>query len=177
MKEKKEKKDFIILEDVTRYYRMGNSIIKAVDGISIKIKPGEFAAIMGPSGSGKSTMMNLVGSLDMPTKGSIYLDGYNISHFGESDLAQVRGKKMGFIFQQFNLIPNLTAKENVILPMIFQKMDGLEREKKAEELLKLVELENRVKHYPANFLVVSNKGLQLHVHWLMILMLFLLMSQ
>ncbi|MBU2616021.1 MAG: ABC transporter ATP-binding protein [Nanoarchaeota archaeon] len=142
-------KDIIVLENVAKYYHMGNSIIRAVDGVSLKIRSGEFVAIMGPSGSGKSTMMNLVGSLDIPTKGSIFLDGHNISHLEESELAQIRGRKIGFVFQQFNLIPNLTAKENVILPMIFQGVNVFEREKKAEELLKLVELEERMEHYPS----------------------------
>ena len=141
-------KEFIYLKDVEKHYQMGESIIKAVDGINLKITSGEFVAIIGPSGSGKSTMMNLVGSLDVPTKGAIYLDGHDISHLEESELAQIRGQKIGFVFQQFNLIPNLTAKENVMLPMIFQNIDELERERKAIELLKLVELGERMGHYP-----------------------------
>lgn len=146
----KETRDVIVLKDVKKHYLMGeSSIVRAVDGISLKIKQGEFVAIMGPSGSGKSTMMNLVGSLDIPTKGSIYLDGHDISHLTESELAQVRGRKIGFVFQQFNLIPNLTAKENVMLPMIFQGESEYEREQKAEALLKLVELEDRMDHYPS----------------------------
>jgi putative ABC transport system ATP-binding protein len=103
---------------------------------------------MGPSGSGKSTSMNLVGNLDMPTKGKIYLDEKDTSKFSESDLAQLRGKKIGFIFQQFNLIPNLTALENVMLPMMFQEVDEYERKEKAKEILKMVKLENRMNHYP-----------------------------
>ncbi|MEK6819479.1 MAG: ABC transporter ATP-binding protein, partial [Nanoarchaeota archaeon] len=104
--------------------------------------------IMGPSGSGKSTSMNLVGSLDLPTKGEIYLDNKDIAHLDESQLAQIRGKKIGFIFQGFNLIPNLTAKENVMLPMLFQGLDAENREQKAEELLALVDLSERMDHYP-----------------------------
>jgi putative ABC transport system ATP-binding protein len=127
---------------------MGETVVKAVDGLSIQIKEGEFVAIMGPSGSGKSTCMNLVGSLDVPTKGYIYLDGEDISTLDESDLAQIRGKKIGFIFQSFNLIPNLTAKENVMIPMMFQGIDEFEREQISEELLKLVELGDRANHYP-----------------------------
>ena len=142
--------EIIVLDKVEKHYHLGGSLIRAVDGISLKIKSGEFVAIMGPSGSGKSTMMNLVGSLDIPTKGSIYLDGYNISHLEESELAQIRGRKIGFVFQQFNLIPNLTAKENVMLPMIFQGVSVSERERRAEELLGLVELEDRMEHYPNN---------------------------
>ncbi|MGK0208817.1 MAG: putative ABC transport system ATP-binding protein [Patescibacteria group bacterium] len=138
----------IELENIAKYYKMGDNVVKAVDGISMKIHEKEFVAIMGPSGSGKSTCMNLVGSLDTPTKGTIKLDGKNISDMSESDLAQLRGKKIGFIFQQFNLIPNLTTEENITLPMIFQDQSKEERIEKAQELLKLVDLENRGDHYP-----------------------------
>jgi putative ABC transport system ATP-binding protein len=138
----------IELRNVHKIYDMGESKVRALDDFSLKIKKGEFVAIMGPSGSGKSTAMNLVGSLDIPTYGKIFLDNHNISHLHESDLAQIRGKKIGFIFQQFNLIPNLTAKENIALPMLFQGSTANERDKKAEELLKLVELEEREDHYP-----------------------------
>jgi len=103
---------------------------------------------MGPSGSGKSTAMNLVGSLDLATQGDIFLDGTDIEFLDESDLAQLRGKKIGFIFQQFNLIPNLTAKENIMLPMMFQGTHSSEREARAEKLLKMVELGDRMDHYP-----------------------------
>jgi len=103
---------------------------------------------MGPSGSGKSTAMNLVGSLDVPTEGEIYLDDEDISTLSESDLAQIRGKKIGFIFQSFNLIPNLTTKENVMIPMMFLGEELEVREERAEELLKLVELDDRKDHYP-----------------------------
>src|SRR3990167_506631 len=138
----------IELKEVAKYYHMGESIVKAVDGMNIKVHDGDFVAIMGSSGSGKSTAMNLVGSLDLATKGDIYLDGINIEHLDESDLAQVRGRKIGFIFQSFNLIPNLTAKENIMLPMIFQGASEEEREERADYLLKLVELEDRADHYP-----------------------------
>lgn len=141
-------KELIKLKDVFKYYRMGDNIVKAVDGIDVSIKQGDFVAIMGPSGSGKSTTMNLVGSLDLPSKGEIFLDGYNINHLPESDLAQVRGRKIGFIFQSFNLIPNLTTKENVMLPMIFQGTNKENRESRAEYLLKLVDLGDRMDHYP-----------------------------
>ncbi|MCR4327693.1 MAG: ABC transporter ATP-binding protein [Nanoarchaeota archaeon] len=138
----------IELKNVFKYYYMGDNVVKAVDGISLKVNEGEFVAIMGPSGSGKSTSMNLVGSLDVPTKGNIFLDGEDISTFSESDLSQLRGQKIGFIFQSFNLIPNLTAKENVMLPMTFQGVPIEEREVRAEELLNLVELGDRMDHYP-----------------------------
>lgn len=127
---------------------MGGEIVKALDGIDIEIERGDFVAIMGPSGSGKSTGMNLTGSLDYATKGEIFLEGENIEELDESELAQVRGKKIGFIFQSFNLIPNLTALENVMLPMTFQNMEKEDRIKKAEHLLTLVELGDRMDHYP-----------------------------
>ena len=113
-------KKIIELKNAAKYYEMGEETIKALDCVNISIEEGDFVAIMGPSGSGKSTGMNLIGSLDLSTKGDIYLSGQNIKDLSESDLAQIRGKKVGFIFQQFNLIPNLTAKENVMLPMLFQ---------------------------------------------------------
>lgn len=103
---------------------------------------------MGPSGSGKSTAMNMVGCLDIPTKGEIYLDHKNIAHLSESDLAQIRGKKIGFIFQQFNLIPTLSALENVMLPMSFQGVLREERIKQATKLLEMVGLEDRIHHRP-----------------------------
>ena len=139
----------IELKNVARYYQMGESLVKAVDGLNITIEKGDFVAIMGPSGSGKSTTMNLVGSLDLATTGDIYLDNFDIEHLEESELAQIRGRKIGFIFQSFNLIPNLNAKENVMLPMLFQDADREERERKAEELLSLVGLRGRTNHYPS----------------------------
>ena len=104
---------------------------------------------MGPSGSGKSTCMNLVGSLDVPTHGAVFLDGENVSHLSESDLAELRGNKIGFIFQQFNLIPNLTVKENVMLPMDFQGDIKEVMEEMAEELLEKVGLKDRMNFYPS----------------------------
>ena len=120
--------EIIKLNDVHRDYKMGDDIVKALDGIDVSIEKNDFVAIMGPSGSGKSTMMNMVGALDLATKGDILLDGENIELFDESHLAEIRGRKIGFIFQQFNLIPTLTAKENVMLPMLFQGYDLEERE-------------------------------------------------
>jgi putative ABC transport system ATP-binding protein len=145
---KKKGRNLIRLKNVKKYYYMGESVVKALDGVDIDINEGDFVAIMGPSGSGKSTGMNLVGSLDLATKGDIYLGETDIEHLGESDLAQLRGKKIGFIFQSFNLIPNLTAKENVMLPMLFQDTEEEEREERSEYLLNLVGLGDRKEHYP-----------------------------
>ncbi len=138
----------IELRDVWKTYRMGDSDVHALRGISISVKEGEFVAIMGPSGSGKSTAMNMIGCLDIPTKGSVFLGGKDISHLTESDLAQIRGKKIGFIFQKFNLINTLTAKENIMLPLIFQGHTEEERQKRGDELLKLVDLQDRADHRP-----------------------------
>ena len=138
----------IELKNVSKHYIMGDSIVKALDGVTISIERGDFVALMGPSGSGKSTGMNLTGSLDLATHGEIYLGGQDIEHLEESELAQVRGKKIGFIFQQFNLIPNLTAKGNVMLPMLFQGVEEGDREARAEELLQMVDLGDRMEHYP-----------------------------
>jgi putative ABC transport system ATP-binding protein len=139
----------IELKDVWKIYIMGEAEVIALKGMDLVVKKGEFVSIMGPSGSGKSTAMNMIGCLDIPTKGSIMLDGKDISKMKESDLAQIRGKKIGFIFQQFNLIPTLTALENVMLPMIFQEIAKSERLAKAKELLKLVQLDDRMYHKPS----------------------------
>lgn len=138
----------IELQDVWKIYRMGNVEVPALRGLSVKISPGEFVAIMGPSGSGKSTAMNMVGCLDLPTRGSVILDGRDISKLHESDLAQIRGRRIGFVFQTFNLMPGLTAIENVTLPMIFQSIPRYEREKKARKLLEQVGLGHRLNHRP-----------------------------
>ena len=138
----------IELDKVEKTYSMGAVEVRALRGVSLKIKSGEFVAIMGPSGSGKSTLMNMVGSLDWPTSGSVFLDGKNISHLGESNLAQLRGKKIGFVFQQFNLIPSLTALENVSLPLVFQGVPSEERVRIATKVLESVGLGDRVNHKP-----------------------------
>ena len=126
----------IQLQEVKKEYHMGNSIVTALSDVNLGIKRGDFIAIMGPSGSGKSTIMNLVGCLDLPSKGSIFLDNQDISHLEESDLASIRGRKIGYIFQKFNLIPTLTALENVMLPMMFQEISIENRKKMATQLLK-----------------------------------------
>jgi len=141
-------KELIELDDVWKIYQMGEVEVPALRGLNFKVKEGEFVSIIGPSGSGKSTAMNMIGVLDFPSKGKIYLEGKDITRLSESDLAQIRGKKIGFIFQQFNLINTLSAIENVMLPMIFQDIDEDARVKKATELLEMVELGKRLHHKP-----------------------------
>ncbi|MFT4305044.1 MAG: ABC transporter ATP-binding protein [Candidatus Woesearchaeota archaeon] len=144
----KSKKPVIELKDVWKIYQMGDVEVKALRGLNIVVNKGEFVSIMGPSGSGKSTAVNMVGCLDVQTKGQVILDGKDISTLYESELAQIRGKKIGFIFQKFNLINTLTAIENVMLPMTFQNVDPDERYDKALKLLNLVELGERINHRP-----------------------------
>ncbi len=139
----------IRLDGVWKTYKMGEVEVSALKGISLSINKGDFMSITGPSGSGKSTMMSLVGCLDIPTKGSIYLDNRDISKLRESELAQIRGKKIGFIFQDFNLIPNLSALENVTLPLEFQDVPTEEAAKKATDLLDKVGLSKRTQHLPS----------------------------
>ncbi len=141
-------KTIIKLENVWKIYKMGDVDVKALRGIDLSIKEGEFVSIMGPSGSGKSTCVNMVGCLDVPSKGRIFLDNHNIAHLSESELAQIRGRKIGFIFQQFNLIATLSAIENVMLPMVFQGYSQEDRVKRGKELLALVELQDRIHHKP-----------------------------
>jgi len=142
------KKSIIKLNSVWKTYQMGDVKVHALRGLDLDVKQGEFLAIQGPSGSGKSTAMNLIGCLDIPSKGKIYLDGQDISKLAESDLAQIRGRKIGFIFQQFNLINTLSAMENVMLPMIFQGIPEQERKKTAADLLTKVGLGERLDHKP-----------------------------
>ena len=139
----------IKLKDVWKVYKMGEVEVKALRGVNLEIEKGEFLAIAGSSGSGKSTMMNLVGCLDLPTMGEIYLDGENIAGFHESRLAQTRGRKIGFVFQQFNLIQTMNALENVMLPLAFQDADDSAAKKKATELLDQVGLGDRANHRPS----------------------------
>jgi len=148
-KETNKKEPIIKLDDVWKIYQMGEVQVKALRGLSLEILPKEFVAIMGPSGSGKSTLMNLVGCLDIPTKGRIFLEGQDISELHESDLAQIRGRTIGFVFQTFNLMPGLTALENVMLPMTFQGVPIYEREERADKLLDMVGLEERGHHKPS----------------------------
>lgn len=139
----------IKLEDIWKIYQLGEVNVYALRGLSLEINPGAFVTIMGSSGSGKSTLLNMIGCLDFPTKGKVFLKGKDISKMTESQLAQFRGKILGFVFQEFNLLPNLNALQNVTLPMIFQRVSLEKRNKKAVDLLKMVGLEKRLLHQPA----------------------------
>lgn len=142
------KKAVIELKDVKKTYIMGEVPVHALRGADLKIEKGEFLSIMGASGSGKSTIMNMIGALDVPTTGQIFLDGIDIASLSESDLAVVRGEKIGFVFQKFNLINSLTAAENVALPLLFRGFDAKERFRRADDVLDKVGLDARKTHHP-----------------------------
>ena len=138
----------IQLEKVCKNYKMGSETVHALKGVDLSINQNEFVVIVGPSGSGKSTLMNLVGCLDIPSAGTIKLDQKDISKLSDNKLAVLRGKKIGFVFQKFNLIANITALQNVMLPMIFQGKSKDKRLEKAKELLTFVGLQHRLTHKP-----------------------------
>jgi putative ABC transport system ATP-binding protein len=138
----------IKVDKASRFYTVGDITVKALENISLEIKKGEFTSIMGPSGSGKSTLMNLIGCLDSPSDGNIYIDGQATFDMDEEDLAYLRNNKVGFIFQQFNLLPKLTALENVITPLLYSDIKKKERVTLAKEALKKVGLADRMYHKP-----------------------------
>ncbi|MBQ9155430.1 MAG: ABC transporter ATP-binding protein [Eubacterium sp.] len=138
----------IDIENVSKIYHIGDNEVRALDHASLKIRKGEFVSIIGPSGSGKSTMMNIIGCLDTLDEGRYCLEGQLIEEYSEKELARIRNKKIGFIFQNFNLIGNLTARENVELPLIYQQLGRSERRKKVEEALGRVKLTRRADHKP-----------------------------
>jgi putative ABC transport system ATP-binding protein len=138
----------IRLESVTKAFVLGRENVKVLNDISLSIEEGEFAAIMGPSGSGKSTLMNIIGCLDKPTTGTYFIEGENVSNYSDKELAHVRNKAIGFVFQQFHLLPRLTALKNVELPMIYAGISKQERRMRAEEALRKVGLEDRMDHLP-----------------------------
>ena len=138
----------IRMQGIRKEYHMGDSVLAALDGVDIHIKPHEFVSIIGPSGSGKSTLMNIIGCLDTADEGTYYLDGQEIDDYSEDELADIRGRKIGFIFQQFNLLPKLTAQENVELPLIYQGMSASKRHARSEEVLERVGLLDRMDHKP-----------------------------
>ena len=139
----------IKLEDVVKEYQMGENTVQALRGSNLEIESGDFVAIMGPSGSGKSTLMNMVGALDIPTRGTVELDGEDLSNLTENELAILRSKKVGFVFQKFNLISSMTAQENVALPMLFRGKSRKERIERSEKLLTEMGLGDRLDHMPS----------------------------
>lgn len=138
----------IKLENVWKIYQLGKMELPILKGLNLEINLGSFVTIMGPSGSGKSTLMYLLGLLDTPTKGKIFLEGEDVSYLSENALAQIRGQKIGFVFQQFDLLQNLSAIENVMMPMIFQGVPETERKARAEKLLASFQMEKRANHRP-----------------------------
>jgi len=135
-------------EDLWKVYEVGAEKINAVQGITLDVEKGEYLAIMGPSGSGKSTLMNLIGCLDTPTQGKYYLNGRLVSELSEDELAFIRNKEIGFVFQTFNLLPRASALHNVELPLIYNGTEPAERKRMAETALKMVDLEDRMTHKP-----------------------------
>ena len=138
----------IQLKEVCKFYQVGDDRVRALDHATLHIRPREFVSIIGPSGSGKSTMMNIIGCLDVADAGQYLLDGQPIESYSENELAKVRNQKIGFVFQQFNLIPKLTAEENVELPLIYQKVPRAQRAERVKKALERVDLWQRAKHLP-----------------------------
>ncbi|MNK03442.1 Macrolide export ATP-binding/permease protein MacB [compost metagenome] len=141
-------KELITIKDIGRKYVIGTEVIHALKSVSLTINEGEFVALMGPSGSGKSTLMNILGCLDTPTKGDYILNGTNVSHMTDNELAEVRNKEIGFVFQTFNLLPRSTSLDNVALPLIYAGASKKERDARAQKALENVGLGNRVTHKP-----------------------------
>lgn len=145
-----DKKDAIAirLRDIKKIYKMGGQELAALNGINLDIKRGEFAALMGPSGSGKSTLMNILGCLDRPTVGSYELEGKEVAHLSDDELAVMRNKHIGFVFQNFNLLSRISSLENVALPLVYAGVGASERRKRAQEVLETVGLGDRAEHLP-----------------------------
>lgn len=141
-------KSLITIKDIGRKYVIGTEVIHALKSVSLEIKKGEFVALMGPSGSGKSTLMNILGCLDTPSKGDYILNGTNVSQMSDNDLAEVRNKEIGFVFQTFNLLPRSTSQDNVALPLIYAGVGKKERDARATKALENVGLGNRLTHKP-----------------------------
>lgn len=138
----------IRIKDLSKCYRIGDEEVHALDHASLHVAPGEFVGIIGPSGSGKSTLMNIIGCLDVADSGEYLLDGIPIENYSENDLAHIRNRKIGFVFQSFNLIPKLTAEENVELPLIYQGIKKEERTERVAAALERVKLGKRANHFP-----------------------------
>lgn len=145
-----DKKDAIAirLRDIKKIYKMGGQELAALNGINLDIKRGEFAALMGPSGSGKSTLMNILGCLDRPTVGSYELEGHEVAHLSDDELAVMRNKHIGFVFQNFNLLSRISSLENVALPLVYAGVGASERRKRAQQVLEAVGLGDRAEHLP-----------------------------
>lgn len=141
--------ELIVFEHIYKIYQMGDTEVRAADDISFKIHKGEFVAIVGQSGSGKSTCMNIIGALDVPTEGSYYLDGVDVGTMDDNQLAEIRNKMLGFIFQQYNLIPKLTVIENIELPLLYAGVPKSIRRKRAKEVLNKVGLSEKAKNLPS----------------------------
>ena len=143
-----EKKEVIRLENITRHFKVGTEIVKALRSITLTIYQNEFVALMGPSGSGKSTLMNILGCLDTSTSGHYFLNGNDVSKLNDNELAEIRNREIGFIFQTFNLLPRSTALENVMLPMIYAGITKSKRLERAREVIENVKLTDRMMHKP-----------------------------
>ena len=144
----KSKKEIIAIDSISKIYHLGNNVVKALDDVSISIYENDFISIMGPSGSGKSTLMNIIGCLDVPTKGVYKFNNELISDMNDSQLANIRNEKIGFVFQTFNLLPKLTSLLNVEVPLIYSSLGRKERLQRSEEALSIVGLSDRMTHKP-----------------------------
>ena len=147
----------IRLEGITREYYMGDVEVRALDGVDLEIQRGEFVSIMGPSGSGKSTLLNILGVLDQPSRGAYYLEEVDITQLRDRELAKVRNEHFGFIFQSYNLFPELTALENVMVPMMYAGKPRRQRKERAAELLAMVGMDKRLGHRPLSSQVESSR--------------------
>lgn len=135
--------------NLTKSYQMGDQVVHALQGVSFTIEKGEFIAVLGPSGSGKSTCMNLMGCLDTPTSGELFLDGHNVAHLERDELAKIRSEKIGFVFQQFNLLPRTSAEDNVTMPLLYTPVSKTEYPERAHSCLERVKLLERADHHPS----------------------------
>lgn len=141
--------EVVRLDEVKRHYRVGDETVRALDGVSFSIRTGSYWAIMGPSGSGKSTMLNILGCLDRPSSGAYWLNGVNVAEMDDNELSDHRLRNLGFVFQSFNLIPQLTVSENIEVPMLYLGMPQIERRQKAERLAERVGISHRLRHLPS----------------------------
>ncbi len=144
----KNKKEIIAIRSVSKIYQLGETVVKALDNVSLSIYDNDYISIMGPSGSGKSTLMNIIGCLDVPTKGDYKFNSELISEMNDNQLAKIRNQKIGFVFQTFNLLPKLNAMQNVEVPLIYSSLGKRDRTERAEEALSIVGLQDRMTHKP-----------------------------